>query len=74
MHACSALASCPPTHPPRSPCPLPTAAQLHQEMQGLGVQENVVALTALAKALGATPGMAPDLLRLLRRMQRGPAR
>ena len=48
MHACSALASCPPTHPPRSPCPLPTAAQLHQEMQGLGVQENVVALTALA--------------------------
>lgn len=43
-------------------------------MLGAGVQENVIALTALAKALGATPGMAPDLLRIFRRMQRGPAR
>ncbi|KAI3438000.1 hypothetical protein D9Q98_000443 [Chlorella vulgaris] len=50
------------------------ALQLHNEMLELRVQENVVALTALIKAVGGTPGMAEECHRLFRRMATGPAR
>ena len=55
------------------PCahPLP---QLYTEMMELGVQENVVSMTALLKALGGAPGMAQECVRLFKRMQHGPAR
>jgi pentatricopeptide repeat domain-containing protein 1 len=43
-------------------------------MLELRVQENVVALTALIKAVGGTPGMAEECHRLFRRMATGPAR
>lgn len=40
------------------------------------MSENVVALTALLKAVGSTPGpaMARECTRIFRRMMRGPAR
>lgn len=43
-------------------------------MRDLGLKDNVVALTALAKAVGATPGMARECSRIFWRMARGPAR
>jgi pentatricopeptide repeat protein len=43
-------------------------------MRALGVAENVVVLTALIKAVGATPGLQDECARLFRRMCRGPAR
>ena len=49
---------------------------LNAEMREAGVPENMVAMTALLKAVGATPGpgMAQEVARLFRRMARGPAR
>lgn len=58
-----------------SPCACP-APQLFKEMQRRKVPENVVALTALLKAVGSTPGpnMASQCMRIFRRMVHGPAR
>ncbi|PRW57431.1 pentatricopeptide repeat-containing chloroplastic [Chlorella sorokiniana] len=52
------------------------ALQLHKEMHRRKVPENVVAMTALLKAVGSTPGptMARECTRIFRRMMRGPAR
>lgn len=57
--------------------PPPTLAlQLYAEMRQLGVQETVVCMTLLLKAVGSSPGpgMAQECLRIFRRMCRGPAR
>ena len=45
-------------------------------MQRRKVPQNVVALTALLKAVGSTPGpaMARECTRIFRRMMHGPAR
>ena len=61
---------------PRLPCLLACFTQLYKEMQRRKVSENVVALTALLKAVGSTPGpgMARECTRIFRRMMRGPAR
>ena len=66
--------------PARLPACLPACLlawlQLYSEMRELGVQENVVAMTALLKAVGSTPGpdMAQECSRLFKRMSRGPSR
>lgn len=58
------------------PSSAPPAVQLYAEMRQLGVQETVVCMTLLLKAVGSSPGpgMAQECLRIFRRMCRGPAR
>jgi len=57
-------------------CPPACPPQLYKEMQRRKVPQNVVALTALLKAVGSTPGpaMARECTRIFRRMMHGPAR